>query len=248
VSDSAPRETAVDTQYLQRTVAGAEYFEYITSVESDRQARSVFQELVLSIAPPGGVLFDFGAGAGIDARFFAERGFNIEAYDVDPRMRDFFAEYCREYLDTGRIVLDSSLYREFVARRTSVSGHRADLVIANFAPLNLIDNLPEVFAKFASLTGRGGKVLASVLNPYCRDDLKFRWWWRNAPRLFRNGHAFMPGPQAPHYLRRPRNFGAMSAPHFRLVRTFPGARGGGWSTWPRRVTCRYLFLLFEKTS
>ena len=59
---------------------------------------------------------DFGAGPGIDARFFAERGFTVDAYDVDPRMRDFFADHCRDLIDSGRVTLDGSAYREFLAR------------------------------------------------------------------------------------------------------------------------------------
>lgn len=234
-----------DTRYVERTLAGAEYFEYITSVESDRRARSAFQDLVARIVPPGAALFDFGAGAGIDARFFAERGFTVEAYDSDPRMRDFFARYCSDLLESGRVVLDACGYREFVTSRPATGRRGFDLVICNFAPLNLIDDLEELFAKFAALTAPQGRVLASVLNPYYIDDLKSKWWWRLAPRLWRPGHYFLPGPQAPHHRRRIGNFAALSAPHFRLARTFPGSSG----TLARLqyFTCRYLFLLFEKT-
>jgi SAM-dependent methyltransferase len=248
MSDSASHAPPKGTQYLERTLAGAEYFEYITSMESDRRARAAFHDLVPKIAPPGAKLFDFGAGAGIDARFFAQAGFTIEAYDIDPRMRAFFVEYCRDLIDAGRIVLDSRDYREFVTCSPPHPERRADLVISNFAPLNLIDDLPELFAKFAALTAANGRVLASVLNPYCIDDLKFRWWWRTAPRLWARGHFFMPGPQAPHHRRRVANFAALSAPHFRLARTFPGVSSGRLSGRLRYLTCRYLFLLFEKTS
>jgi SAM-dependent methyltransferase len=250
MSDSASQAPATGApptgaQYLERTLAGAEYFKYITSVESDRRARAAFHDLVARIAPPGAALFDFGAGAGIDARFFAESGFTVEAYDIDPRMRAFFAEYCQDLLEAGRIVLDSRGYREFVTLDPPHT-RRFDLVISDFAPLNLIDDLPELFAKFAALTGPNGRVLASVLNPCFIGDLKFRWWWRAAPRLWRDGHFFMPGPQAPHHLRRAANFAALSAPHFRLARVFPGSRG--LSARLQYLTCRYLFLLFEKTS
>jgi 2-polyprenyl-3-methyl-5-hydroxy-6-metoxy-1,4-benzoquinol methylase len=70
-------------------VTGAEYVEQITAGESDRRARAAFRDLVLSIAQPGATLFDFGCGTGMDARFYAERGFRVLAYDVDhaPRRR-----------------------------------------------------------------------------------------------------------------------------------------------------------------
>ena len=248
-----------DIRYLQRTPAGAEYVSHITAHESDRRTRSAFRDLVLAIAPAGAKLFDFGAGPGIDARFFAERGFTIDAYDVDPRMREFFAEHCRDLIDSGRVTLDGSAYRDFMTRRTAESRRRADLVISNFAPLNLVDDLRELFGKFDALTGPEGQILASVLSPYFIGDMRSRWWWRGAPRLWHQGELFLPGPQAPYYRRLLRNFHAVSAPHFRLSRVFrglPPARAGHANgidlkrdarfAWLQIARCRYMFLLFEK--
>ncbi|HEY1865612.1 MAG TPA: methyltransferase domain-containing protein [Candidatus Acidoferrales bacterium] len=237
-----------DLRYLQRTPAGAEYVRQISAQESDRQTRSAFRDLVLGTAPPGAKLFDFGAGPGLDARFFAELGFTIEAYDVDPRMREFFADHCRDLIDAGRIALDSSAYREFLARGTA--GRRADLIISNFAPLNLVDDLRELFGKFDALTDPKGKVLASVLNPYFIGDMRSRLWWRGAPRLWRDGELFLPGPQAPYYRRLLRHFRTASAPHFQVSRVFSNGvdlRRGGRFAWVGAARCRYLFLLFEKT-
>jgi SAM-dependent methyltransferase len=242
-----------------KTLTGAEYIRQITSLESDRRARSAFQDLVLRIAPPDGTLFDFGAGPGIDARFFAERGFAVEAYDVDPKMREFFTAYCRDLIDSGRVTLDCSDYREFLARKTAVAGRRADLIISNFAPLNLVDDLRELFAKFHQLTGPNGKVLASVLSPYFIGDMRYRWWWRNAPRLWRDGRFFMPGPQAPHMRRRLADFIALSSPYFELAGVFRGlpayraqhsngvnASSGSRYAWLHAATSRFMFLLFER--
>jgi len=50
----------------------ATYVAAITAGEADRRARKAFQDLVLRIATPGAVLFDFGAGPGLDARFYAD--------------------------------------------------------------------------------------------------------------------------------------------------------------------------------
>ena len=247
-----------DLRYVQHTTTGAQYVRQITAQESDRNTRSAFRDLVLSIAPSGARLFDFGAGPGIDSRFFAERGFAIDAYDVDPRMREFFADHCRDLIDSERVTLDGSAYRDFLAHRPADNTRRADLVIANFAPLNLVDDLRELFTKFHALTGPGGKVLANVLSPYFIGDVRSRMWWRGAPRLWRDGQLFLPGPQAPYYRRLLSHFRAVSAPHFRLSRVFRGlapTRGGHSNgvdperglVWLHVATCRYMFLLFERT-
>jgi SAM-dependent methyltransferase len=249
-----------DLRYVQHTPAGAEYVSHINSQESDRRTRAVFRDLVLRSAAPGARLFDFGAGPGIDARFFAERGFTIDAYDVDPRMREFFADHCRDLIDAGRVTLDGGGYRDFLARATTDTRPRADLVISNFAPLNLVDDLHELFGKFHALTAPHGKVVASVLNPCFVSEMRYRWWWRRAPRLWRDGQVFMPGPQAPHYRRLLQHFRTVSTPHFRLSRVFrdPPSAGGGSANgidlqrddrfaWLHLIRSRFVFLLFEKT-
>jgi 2-polyprenyl-3-methyl-5-hydroxy-6-metoxy-1,4-benzoquinol methylase len=101
---------------LAHTHTGEQYFKHITSLEADRRARAAFQALALETVPRGGALFDFGAGPGIDARFFAERGFTVEAYDVDPAMCEFLAEYCRDFIDAGRIALQCGSYGDFLSR------------------------------------------------------------------------------------------------------------------------------------
>jgi SAM-dependent methyltransferase len=248
-----------DLRYLQHTPAGADYVKQITAQEADRRTRSAFRDLVTGTAPPGAKLFDFGAGPGIDARFFAERGFTIDAYDVDPRMREYFAEHCRDLIDSGRITLEGSSYREFLTRRTPDSTRHVDLVISNFAPLNLVDDLPELFGKFNTILGPTGRILASILSPWFLGDMRSRLWWRDALRLWRDGEVFLPGPQAPYYRRLIRNFRTASAPHFRVSRVFGGLpprpgrhsngidlhRDGGIA-WLQTVGCRYLFVLFER--
>lgn len=242
------------------THTGAVYFKQITASETDRRMRSAFQELVLRIAPPGAALFDFGAGPGIDARFFAERGFSVEAYDFDPKMCDFFADYCRQFIDSGQVTLDRSGYREFLARETLIGGRPADLVISNFAPLNQVEELPELFAKFHAVTGPTGKLLVSVLTPYFVNDMMFRGWWLSASRLWLDGYLAVPAGGAPaHTRRRLANFKALSSPYFTLTRVFPAlppsskrrANGidvsrGSLFAWLHLATTRFMFLLFEK--
>lgn len=249
--------TDSDLRYLEHTPAGEQYVKQILAQESDRSARASFRDLVIDIAPSGAALFDFGAGPGIDARFFAERGFTVDAYDVDPRMREFFCDHCRDLIDSGRVSLDGSPYRDFLTRRTAERGRRADLVISNFAPLNLVDDLRTLFGTFHALTAPGGKVFASVLNPCLMQEMRSLAWWRRAPGLWRDGELFLAGPQAPHYRRLLGHFRRVSAPHFRLSRVFrglPRSQGGnprgvdpdGPFAWLHVARCRYMFLLFEK--
>jgi SAM-dependent methyltransferase len=240
---------------------GARYVEAISALPSDRLARAAFQDLVLRIVRPGAALFDFGAGPGIDARFYAGRGFRVGAYDVDTGMRDYFSVHCHELIQAGQITLHTGTYADFLASETPRDTPGVDLVTSNFAPLNLVEDLQGLFLKFHTLTAPDGKVLASVLSPYFLGDLRYRWWWSNCGRLWRNGHFALPGAQGPVVRRRLADFAAQSAPHFALKRVFPGIPSHrdrhadgidmirhGSSAWLRLTTCRFMFLLFEKLS
>ena len=72
-------------------------------------------------------------------------------------------------------------------------------------------DLRELFGKFYTLTGPNGKVLASVLNPYFVGDMKFPWWWRRVPRLWRDGHYSLPSPEGLVARRRLAEFAALSS-------------------------------------
>jgi len=100
----------------------------------------------------------------------------------------------------------------------------------------------------------------SVLNPCFLGDMKSRWWWRNAPRLWRDGHVFVSGSQAPpHTRRRLAEFAALSAPYFVLSRVYRGSpshraalergvdmvRGARWA-WLRLIPSQFMTLLFER--
>jgi SAM-dependent methyltransferase len=249
------------SRHTAHLVTGARYVEQITALDTDRRARAAFLSLVTRLASPGAAVFDFGAGPGLDARFYAEHGYRVAAYDVDREMCEFFAEHCRDLIQAGRITLSCASYRDFLAREAP-PGHDIDLVTSNFAPLNLIEDLGPLFAKFHTLTSPGGKVLASVLNPFFLGDMKYRWWWRNLPRLWIDGRYSLQGAQAPIVRRRLADYAAQSAPYFSLQRVFPGLfaqpRGdiGGIDLSngvPRRAALRlspyqFMFLLFERRS
>jgi SAM-dependent methyltransferase len=241
--------------------AGAAYARTIQKRESDRRAREAFQSLALSLVPPGGTIFDFGAGPGIDAKFFAERGLYVRVYDNDLRMRSYLTENCRDLIDAGRILPETGEYADFLARTADFGAPRAHLVTANFAPLDLIDDLPVLFAKLHALTVPGGGLLASALSPYFLGDLQWGWRWRGMIGQWRTGQLIVPGARGNIIRRCLPLFAADCAPWFRLERVFRGlppreageARGIDFAlrsrtAWLHLTGCRFMFLLFRRES
>ena len=239
--------------------SGAKYVEAINDRRSDRGARAAFQTLVLHLAAPGATLFDFGSGPGIDVKFYADRGFTVGAYDVDPQMCAFFAEYCREHIDRGKVALNTGSYADFLASETLQHGRNVDLIVSNFAPLNLVDNLGELFRKFFAVTAPNGKILASMLSPYYLGDLRYGWWWSNALKLRRDGHFAVQGAVSNIVRRRLADVARDAAPYFTLLGAWPGrpnkrsrAPGGTFApqrlryTWLPLTTSRFMFLVLER--
>jgi SAM-dependent methyltransferase len=231
------------------TVTGADYLAAMSVRASDRRARAAFQSLALDVAGPAATVFDFGAGPGIDARFYAEHGLRVTAYDIDPGMSAFFADYCRDFIRDGRVELHIGSYQDFLAR-PSFWRERFNLVTANFAPLNLVTDLRELFACFAAMTRPDGGVLASVLNPYYLGDLRYRWWWGNAYRLIRHGRYSLPGAQGMIVRRTLDDLSRQCAPHFVLHDVYamggcaaPNLRG---LAGLRLTASRFIFLMFRK--
>lgn len=241
---------------LGAVITGAEYVSQITALKSDRRARQAFRSLALHLTRPGSRLLDFGAGTGMDARFYAENGLTVATYDVDSKMCEFCRDHCRDLIEAGRVSVNSGSYADFLAR--GLSGRRVDLVTSNFAPLNLIEDLQPLFAKFDELTAPGGQLLASVINPTFLGDFRYAWWWRNILQLWRRGHYSVQGAQASIVRRRVANFASQCEPHFTLRRVFCGlAPYDRPDLLPREVTgdrfaalratrCQFIFLLFEK--
>jgi len=238
-------------------VTGSQYVAQLTARESDRRARAAFRGLVLRIAQPGATLFDFGCDLGIDARFYAERGFLVHAYDIDREQCDSYATHCHDPVGAGRVTLERGSYEEFLARDRA--GDAVDLVTANFGALDLSDDLHELFAAFHELTAPGGRMLANVRNPYFVGHLRHRWWWRNLPALARAGRFSVPGAQAPIGRRRLADFATQSFPYFALENVFPGLTArrvreadglpvgaGTRGAWLRLAACRFMFLLFTR--
>jgi SAM-dependent methyltransferase len=236
---------------MQPLIAGEEYLQAITARESDRRARTAFQQSVLQIAAPGACIFDFGAGPGIDAKFYAQRGFKVVAYDVDPRMCSAFEQYCSAEIGSNRVHLLQGDYRSLLASTASLKAHDIGLITANFAPLNLIDDLHELFRSLHACLAPDGKILASVLSPYFIGDMQYRWWWRHRPEFWRRGHFAIKGAQANVSRRSPANFADAAAPYFKLesvIRGVPGVKAhpvGRFHRAPLR-TSRYMFLLFAR--
>lgn len=152
---------------------------YDDAMDRDRRnvrVRRAFQALVASTVPSGGTLLDFGCGTGVDAAWYASRGYSVIAYDNSTGMvARLTAKYASE-ISTGSIVPVAFPFTDFPKTLPTVA---LDGVVANFAVLNLVADLSRLFDQFAGMVKPGGSLIASVLSPFYWRDLLSRWWWRS---------------------------------------------------------------------
>lgn len=233
-------------------VAGDEYFAAMALHESDRRARAAFLDLVSNFLQPGDIIFDFGCGPGIDAKFYAQGGFRVFAFDVDARMRESMARYCEGEIASGKVVLlAAASYSDFLDSGGEPVNPRADIVTANFAPVNLVDDPHRLFEKFHEITKPHAKALISVLNPYYVGDMRYSWWWKHSVAFMLRGYYAVTNGQTNVYRRSPRQLEVAAAPFFELKSVSRGLPGKTYRNWPSRwyalISSQYLFLHFERS-
>lgn len=241
---------------MQATPTGAAYVEAMGRDPRDREYRRAFLGLVMSVVPRRGTVFDFGSGPGIDARDYAQAGLQVHAYDVDTGMCDYFAAHCAREVDQGSIHLHRGSYEQFLESERPAAGS-IDLVVSNFAPLNLAGELPRLFGRFARMLRADGRVLVSVLNPLFAGLTGSRKWWLHLPGLLTRGrytsrlHGVVPVTRW-----HPSRLAREAAPHFQLRAIHvPDVAGPGNAPrtytrlsprdWLDIADSQFLFLQFE---
>jgi 2-polyprenyl-3-methyl-5-hydroxy-6-metoxy-1,4-benzoquinol methylase len=230
-------------------ISGDAYFAAMSRRAVDRDARRAFTELTAELTPPGGRLFDFGCGPGIDAKWYANLGFKVGAYDSDPHMCESFLQFCKDEIAIGSVALiEFESYAEFVSEKAVLADNTWDTVVANFAPLNLVTDPGDLFRKFAAMLKPRGQLLISVLNPYFLGDTQYSWWWQNLPRLLRHGE-YSTGKSSRVHRRAPLALARLAGLDFRLERTIRGLPTMSRWWMPRTLllcTSQYLFMQFER--
>ena len=206
---------------------GKAYHEFILGSPGDRKARERFHRLVLQLMPPHGTILDFGAGTGIDAKRYAVNGFQVLVHEPSEANLGYLKEHCRQEIASGTIAI------------TALSDARdVQMIVANFAVLNLIGDHRALFTTFAGLLAPRGLVLVSLLNPFFLGDARYAWWRDNLRRLIRDGAYGVDGEFDRIYRFAPSAVGRAARPHFNVLRSSPA--------WSRLATSRYVFMLFQK--
>ncbi len=188
--DSVSIETELNADLL-RTASyydrmATMYDAQVDGVPDNRAIRNAFRSRVAMLAGPGGTILDFGCGTGTDAAWYADQGHRVIAYDISSAMLGVLRVRCAEAIAQGTIIpVIPGDFRdlELTLQRASP----VDAIAANFAVLNHVDDLAPLLASLSSHLTPGASLVAALLNPWYRADMKQRWWWRGLVGSLRTG-------------------------------------------------------------
>ncbi len=228
--------------------SASNYDASVDGVPVNAAARAVFCSLVETAAGPTGRILDFGCGTGTDAHWYAQRGHHVIAYDISSGMLDQLVAKCANDITNGRIVVADD--RSSGLAPTVRAGGPVDVIAANFAVLNHLDDLHAGLTELSSYLKPEGTLVASFINATNIRDMRTLWWWRAALRDLTAGNITVRGDVATYryFMREVRRD---ARPTLRVTQITPGPpppRTGIARFAPLRLRTGALFVTMRKAA
>ncbi|AYB31164.1 class I SAM-dependent methyltransferase [Chryseolinea soli] len=159
------RRTETITSFYD-AIAG-QYDAFLT--DHDAKARKVIAQ-VFKETVPRGVVLDFGGGTGLDLPWLQEHYSTVLFLEPSLKMRG----EARKKMTSSehvRFVDQDTDFTEWSEQRLPFP-EKVDGILANFAVLNCIENMPAFFEKLALVTSRQCHLVAALLDPHVNHILK----------------------------------------------------------------------------
>jgi len=245
----ATRQAEVDrlqtSNYYDR-IASA-YDDQVDGFAINRAMRDAFCARVSALAGSAGRILDFGCGTGTDAAWYAANGHLVLAYDISPGMVDVLRTRCADAIVQGRIA-------PFVGGLSDLEPELRqrgplDAIAANFAVLNHVQDLQPLFGILATFLRPGGVLVASLLNPLYKGEMRWRGWCKRQVLAQRSGVVTFRGDVTTYrpYLSTLRR---MAEPHLALVEVGHVDQDDHWSSesigWPEVVRQQFRFVVMQR--
>lgn len=172
--------------------------------------------LEAQVSPPASIL-EINAGSGLDAAYFASKGYRVHATDIAPGMLAALATKAALTESGGRLSYQTLSFTNLA----SVSGAPYDAVFSNLGGLNCIPDLREVTRQLPSLLRPGGIVVLVLMPPVCPWELAqaLRGHVKTAFRRLRRGGttAHVEGTQVPVWYHGAGSLRSALEPEFRVL-------------------------------
>jgi hypothetical protein len=155
------------------------------------------------------------------------------------------ADVCAREIAAGSVRAVHGSYADSLG--TELFGSTFDAIVANFAVLNLVENLAELFRALDRLVAPPGAIIVSILNVLHWRDLRYAWWWSNLARLTACGGYTIKAQSAPEVHRFTlARLQRAAAPTFRICRLAGCSGGARLEGGLRLATAKYLFVTLKR--
>ncbi|HZD58635.1 MAG TPA: class I SAM-dependent methyltransferase [Anaerolineales bacterium] len=131
-------------------------------INLERMRRKVRQH-VLPHLKPGDSILELNAGTGSDAVFFAQRGYEVLATDISPRMLARIRDKVVQYGLDDRIAIQQCSFTDL----GQIQSGPFDYVFSNMGGINCFPDPGEIISNLPGLLRPGGHVTWVVMPPIC---------------------------------------------------------------------------------
>jgi ubiquinone/menaquinone biosynthesis C-methylase UbiE len=130
-------------------------------------------------------ILELNSGTGLDAEFFAKKGFSVHCTDLS----DGMIEQMKKKFTSGEFSDKITIHQCSFTELDKIENRKFDFIFSNFGGLNCISDLRESTKFFPSLLNENGRVCLVVLPPVCPWELiqLFRGKIKFAFRRFKKG-------------------------------------------------------------
>ena len=129
--------------------------------------RARIRAMVEQQLTPGVSILEINAGSGLDALYFASKGYSVHATDVAPGMLESLAAKSQHPEAGGRLTFEALSNTAL----DGVSGGPYDLVFSNLGGLNCIEDPSQVTRHLKAVLKPGGSSVLVVMPPLCPWEL-----------------------------------------------------------------------------
>jgi ubiquinone/menaquinone biosynthesis C-methylase UbiE len=178
--------------------------------------RRLIRHLVESRVESGKAILEIGAGSGVDAAYFASKGYRVHATDVAPGMLAAIAHKAAQPEMGGRLTASALSFDQL----EHVDGRPYDVLFSNLGGLNCTGDLEAVTRGLKAVLRPGGVIVWVVMPPVCPWEMAqaLRGHISTAKRRFSKGGtlANVGGERVRTWYHSPSKLAAALGPAFRV--------------------------------
>lgn len=181
ISDSVQFDN-INKAFSRQSILYDDYDEHNTTLTwMRRQVR----KHALKYLRPNDKILELNSGTGLDAEFFAQKGFSVHCTDLS----DGMIEQMKKKFSTGEFSDKITIQQYSFTELYKIENRKFDFIFSNFGGLNCIPDLRKSTKYFPSLLNKNGRVCLVILPPVCPWELihLFRGKIKFAFRRFNKG-------------------------------------------------------------